>query len=251
MTAVRKLSDFRPAVRRRVHEDIAEQLRDAILDGRFPVGHKLPPERELALEFQVNRTSIRAAIKVLEGLRLVRVRQGDGATVLPVVDASLDVLPAMIFHDDHVDARMIAELAEVLRPLLYEMARLALERCTDDDIDKLRALRGIIGDTGLERELRFAAARDFLVALSDSTGNRVWQMLARRARALLASEPMREAREHLRRDPAPLAKLIDACLEHRAAGRADDAVTALRHAIAFVADRMADPSLDPRAPKTR
>src|SRR5262245_31745027 len=186
MTAVRKLSDFRPALRRRVHEDIAEQLRDAILDGRFPVGAKLPPERELAHEFQVNRTSIREAIKVLEGLRLVRVRQGDGATVLPVVDASLDILPSMIFHGGKIDPRMMAEMAEVIRPLLYEMARLALERCTDGDIDKLLRLRAVIADAAQESETRFAAARDLLVALSDITGNRVWQMLARRARALLA-----------------------------------------------------------------
>ena len=84
MTKIRQLSDFRPAVRRRIHEDIAEQLRDAILDGSFAAGTKLPPERELALEFQVNRTSIRDAFKVLEGLNLVRVRQGDGATVQPI-----------------------------------------------------------------------------------------------------------------------------------------------------------------------
>src|SRR5438093_945155 len=67
---------FRAPARRRLHEDVAEQLRDAILDGRFGEGAKLPPERELASEFRVNRTSVREAIKVLEGLGLVTVRQG-------------------------------------------------------------------------------------------------------------------------------------------------------------------------------
>ena len=51
---------FRAPARRRLHEDVAEQLRDAILDGRFRAGTKLPPERELALEFRVNRTSARS-----------------------------------------------------------------------------------------------------------------------------------------------------------------------------------------------
>ena len=92
--------------RRRLHEEVAEQLRDAILDGRFAAGAKLPPERELAAEFQVNRTSVREAIKVLEGLGLVSVRQGDGATVRPLVDASLDVLGPMIFHGGRVDATL-------------------------------------------------------------------------------------------------------------------------------------------------
>src|SRR5215510_16208613 len=94
---------FRAPARRRLHEDVAEQLRDAILDGRFAAGTKLPPERDLALEFRVNRTSIREAIKVLEGLGLVVVRQGDGATVQPLVDASFDVLGSMIFHGGKLD----------------------------------------------------------------------------------------------------------------------------------------------------
>jgi DNA-binding FadR family transcriptional regulator len=240
MANARKVVDFRPPARRRIHEDVADQLRDAILDGRFAAGSKLPPERELALEFQVNRTSIREAIKLLEGLRLVRVRQGDGATVLPTVDASLDILPFMIFHGDRIDAEMIGEMREVMRPLLYEMARLALVRCGDSDLAELRALRDVIGDEAQDGETRFAAARELLVALSDMTGNRVWQMLARRARALLASEPMRETRLRLKRDPGPLAILIDACMDHHLNGRADEALASLRRAIDFVGDRMAD-----------
>jgi len=127
MAQIAKLCDFRPALRRRIHEDVAEQLRDAILDGRFPAGSKLPPERELAIEFEVNRTSVRDAMKVLEGLNLVRVRHGGGATVQPIVDASLDLLPAMIFRRDQIDMKMVREMHEVVRPMLYEMARLAFE----------------------------------------------------------------------------------------------------------------------------
>ena len=57
---------LRPPTRRRIHEDVAEQLRDSIFAGRFAPGQRLPAERELAAEFQVNRTSVREAIKVLE-----------------------------------------------------------------------------------------------------------------------------------------------------------------------------------------
>src|SRR5437867_10977928 len=102
---------FRAPARRRLHEDVAEQLRDAILDGRFRAGQKLPPERELADEFRVNRTSIREAIKVLEGLGLVSVRQGDGATVQPLIDASLEVLAPMVFHGGRFDTQLLQELA--------------------------------------------------------------------------------------------------------------------------------------------
>ena len=63
---------FRPPARRRIHEDVAEQLRDAILDGRFAAGQRsCRPSASWPIEFRVNRTSIREAIKVLEGLGLV------------------------------------------------------------------------------------------------------------------------------------------------------------------------------------
>jgi GntR family transcriptional regulator, transcriptional repressor for pyruvate dehydrogenase complex len=232
--AASRLAGFQPARRRRIHEDVAEQLRDAILDGRLAAGRKLPSERELAAEFRVNRTSIREAIKVLEGLGLVRVRQGDGATVQPLIEASLDVLAPMVFHGGRVDARAIVELTEVMTPLLCEMARLAIARARPGELDALRRLRDVIADEAREREQRFAAARDTLVVLADMTRNRVWQMLARRTRALLASAPLRETRRRLRRDPANLVPIIDDSLAAIAADRPDAAVAALHRLIDVV-----------------
>lgn len=227
---------FRPARRRRIHEDVAEQLRDAILDGRFTSGAKLPPERELAEEFRVNRTSIRDAIKVLEGLGLVSVRQGDGATVRPLTEASFDVLAPMIFHGGRVNTDVVVEMAEVIMPLLFEMARLAIERRQPEELVELRRLRDLIADSGRDREDRFAAARETLVVLSDMTRNRVWQMLARRLRALLASEPLREARRRLDRNPDRLVPIIDASLAAIDQGRCEDALVALRDLISVVGD---------------
>src|SRR5262245_60624810 len=129
---------FKPVARQRIHEAIAEQLRDAILDGRFRAGAKLPPERELAAEFRLNRTSIRDAIKILEGLRLVTVRQGNGATVRPLIEGSLDLLGPMIFHGNRVDVDVVAEMYEATMPLLLEMARLAIERHGPEEIRRLR-----------------------------------------------------------------------------------------------------------------
>ena len=71
-------------------------------------------------------------------------------------------------------------------PLLFEMARLAIERRQPAHLDALRALRDVIADERREREERFAAVREVLVLLSDMTGNRVWQMLARQTARLPA-----------------------------------------------------------------
>ena len=227
---------FRAPARRRLHEDVAEQLRDAILDGRFGAGAKLPPERELAVEFGVNRTSVREAIKVLEALGLVTVRQGDGATVRPLVDASLEVLGPMIFHGGRLDLALVGEMTEVMRPLLLEMGRLAIERCRPGDLAAIRRFRDVAADATREREQRYAAIHDLFVLLADMTRNRVWQLLARRLRGLFRQEPVRVARERLRRDPGRFVPLIDACLGALDARRTDEAVSHLQDLIQILGD---------------
>src|SRR5439155_3252596 len=162
---------FHAPARRRLHEDVAEQLRDAILDGRFRAGTKLPPERELAVEFGVNRTSVREAIKVLEGLGLVTVRQGDGATVRPLVEASLEILGPMIFHGGRIDLALVGEMAEVMRPLLLEMGRLAIERCGPSDLAAIRRCRDVVADTTRDRADRYAAIHAPFVLLAAMTRN--------------------------------------------------------------------------------
>jgi GntR family transcriptional regulator, transcriptional repressor for pyruvate dehydrogenase complex len=227
---------FRPPARRRLHEAVAEQLRDAVLDGRFPPGSKLPPERELAAEFRVNRTSVREAIKVLEGLGLVHVRQGDGVTVRPLVEASLGVLGPMIFHGGRVDSGLMAELGEVMQPLLLELARAAIARCRPEHLRELRQLRDRIADDGREPETRYASWRELIVLLADMSGNRVWRMIARRTRDFLASPPLAEARRRLRRDPGRIVPLIDTGIAALEAGRTDAAIDAVQRILRLAGD---------------
>ena len=49
------------------YELVVEQVKRAIFLGRFVPGDKLPPERELAAQMLVSRTTIREAMRVLEG----------------------------------------------------------------------------------------------------------------------------------------------------------------------------------------
>ena len=66
---------------RRLYRQIADQLRLLIEAGEFPVGARLPPERDLALKLGVSRPSVREALIALEVEGWVEVRMGSGVYV--------------------------------------------------------------------------------------------------------------------------------------------------------------------------
>src|ERR1700674_1095599 len=60
---------------------ITGQLRQAIMEGGYAHGEKLPAERQLASAFGASRTTIRTALDQLEVERLVTRRVGSGTFV--------------------------------------------------------------------------------------------------------------------------------------------------------------------------
>lgn len=82
--------DFKPIKRRRVSDEIFEQIRDLIFRGRLKPGEKVPPERELASVFGASRPSVKEAINRLVSLGLVVQRQGRGTFVSSIESRYLE-----------------------------------------------------------------------------------------------------------------------------------------------------------------
>ncbi|QLL06949.1 FadR/GntR family transcriptional regulator [Mycobacterium vicinigordonae] len=103
---------WRPVGAVPLSEQVHHQLLNAILEGTLH--GTLPPERELAASFQVNRHVIREAVKRLQQAKLVEVNQGGATRVLSVTDhARLDLLPDVIVREGVLDpgvARAVLEL---------------------------------------------------------------------------------------------------------------------------------------------
>ncbi|WP_246510589.1 GntR family transcriptional regulator [Nonomuraea endophytica] len=62
-------------------KQVAEYLRERILDGTFPAGQALPSEQQLAEEFGLSRPTIRNAINELKAAGLVEVQRPKGTFV--------------------------------------------------------------------------------------------------------------------------------------------------------------------------
>jgi DNA-binding FadR family transcriptional regulator len=70
-----------------------QQILEAIRNGLFAVGERLPPERELAALLGIGRSSVREALSMLQIAGIVEVRHGAGVFVRGVPDSEQPDLP--------------------------------------------------------------------------------------------------------------------------------------------------------------
>lgn len=124
--------------RPRTREKVSRALLGRILRGAVPVGEKLPTERALAAEFQVNRATVREALRYLESLELVAIRQGDGAYVQSVLEsANPEAAKAMVQVDEAMRLEVLGAILEVRRINGPEIAYAAALRRTKHHLDQL------------------------------------------------------------------------------------------------------------------
>src|SRR6059058_1136468 len=72
---------IQPVRRLKVSDSVAAQLEQLILQGEYQVGDRLPPERELAEQFGVGRSSMREALRRVETHGLITIDHGRGTFV--------------------------------------------------------------------------------------------------------------------------------------------------------------------------
>lgn len=125
-----------PIQRRRIYEEIIEQLERLIREGDYQPGDRLPPERELAKIFSVSRAAVREAMSALAATGLLEIRQGSGIYLRRVPDhAYLKPISSLLFLER--EAAALIEFMEVRRGLEVEAADLAAQRATPEEVAAL------------------------------------------------------------------------------------------------------------------
>jgi len=115
---------------------VAQRLMDDIRQGVWRPGDKLPTERQLAANLGLSRSAIREALRALEILGLIQVRQGSGVFVSSLSAEQL-LTPLRFFIS--LDAGNIEALFEARINLEATVAGLAAERASEEELAQIRA----------------------------------------------------------------------------------------------------------------
>ncbi|RCA08777.1 pyruvate dehydrogenase complex transcriptional repressor PdhR, partial [Klebsiella pneumoniae] len=164
---------------------IEQQLEFLILEGTLRPGEKLPPERELAKQFDVSRPSLREAIQRLEAKGLLLRRQGGGTFVQSRLWQSFSD-PLVELLSDHPESQF--DLLETRHALEGIAAYYAALRSNDEDRDRIRELHQAIeraqqsGDLDAES----GAVVQYQIAVTEAAHNVVLLHLLRCMEPMLA-----------------------------------------------------------------
>jgi GntR family transcriptional regulator, transcriptional repressor for pyruvate dehydrogenase complex len=180
---------------------VVEHVRSLIAKGEVKPGDRLPPERDLARQLKISRSSLRAGIGFLSAMGVLKSRHGAGTFVSsgpPALDSSsLSVLGALhgFLPWQMFEARIVLESS---------VAALAAERATDEHIAELAeevaemyaALADpheyLIHDVRFHRTIARAAGNPILAALMETITANLYEY---RSKTVVKAQDLKESAE--------------------------------------------------------
>lgn len=150
-------------------DEAVSQIRAKILRWN-PAEKTLPSQTALAAELGISRTAVREAMSILQAQGLIEVQQGKRPQVVPVSNLLLNEQLKLFIARQGASFH---QLMEVRLPLEIEVARIAAQRATPDNINQLqRCIDRLKNAKRLNDQI--AADRDFHVRLAEATGNQLF-----------------------------------------------------------------------------
>lgn len=216
----------------RLYQDLARDLRQELASGLYPVGARLPAERELAAKFGVSRPTVREALIALEVQGLIEVRVGSGAHVrkLPATEEG-GAGGFNVSGFELTEARLLFE---------GEAAALAATQAGAEDLAEIERLVDEIARENADPAGTERADRQFHLAIARATRNAAVYDVIERLWDLRAASP-EAALLHAKARSANIKPVVDehtAILDALRQGDPDGARTAMRAHLTQVIDSL-------------
>ena len=167
---------FQPLEKKRYSDHIVELIKAKIIQENLKIGTRLPSEIDLSQEFNVSRSVIREALRILEISGLVNIKKGPSGGIFvanvyhkPIKDSLRNLILSGELTTDHLfDARLLIE---------PHIAREAARHATKKDLRALEKLM-IDSEAHLDDPVRLRRNNlDFHLLLARASGNPVLSLL--------------------------------------------------------------------------
>lgn len=129
---------MKPVIRTSQTDVVVEQIKTFLQSDDIAIGEKLPTEKELCITLQVGRSTVREAIRALQVMGYLKIHPGRGAFL---VNKNLDDATPAIVSWLANNKIQIEDIVEVRVGLETLAAKLAVERATEEDFNKLDRIR--------------------------------------------------------------------------------------------------------------
>lgn len=160
---------MRPVRRISVVDEIVEQLTRRIISGEWPPGSAIPSLRVFSAQLGVSTLTVGQAIRTLQERGLVETRHGAG-TFVRSPDPG-DGTVAWMLSPTETDEYL--ELIEARKVIEGELLRLAADRGTDEQIQRLERIVTAMAESRLDAASFLEADLEFHITLAEAAHNRV------------------------------------------------------------------------------
>ena len=126
---------FKKIKLQKISEEIAEQIRNLIKDGKLQPGEKLPPERAFSEMLGVGRSSLREAINILETQGFVEIKKRQGLYIRSLGTSIISDPLRQILEEDK---NQLIQLYEVRKDIEMASAYAAASHRTTADLEKMK-----------------------------------------------------------------------------------------------------------------
>lgn len=184
---------------KKAYEFIIDHIKSDVLNGKLHLGDKLPPERELAKQFSVSRTSIREALRTLEILGVIESIQGSGNFIADNFKKSMVESMSMMFLLQQIDDLQISQLREALET---KAGLLAIENINTEQSERLENIILEMDKTtdediniALDKELHYtiaaASKNNMIIQILDTLSEVIEMDIKDRRREILTDKSNR------------------------------------------------------------
>jgi Transcriptional regulators len=162
---------FKSIKNAKVNQQVIQQIKDCIYQGKLKKGDRLPTVSELHEAWGVSKSSIREAFSALELIGVLRTRTSEGTFIASDGNSASFLEPLFLMLA--LEENIAQELLEFRMLLECDCIRLAVDKILPDELDEMKKYIEILEESKENEKSRIEADKMFHYAIAKASGNKV------------------------------------------------------------------------------